>query len=279
MVGVDLSEHNGYVDFDKLKTEVDFVILRIGWIGNKQNHTIDKRFFEYYKEAKRVGLDIGFYVYSYCVDPARTVEGAIWTYNIISDLEFTKPVFIDLEDSSIKNLNRETLTASAQVFCEYFKNFGIMAGIYASKDWFLNKLNINKLLDYKIWLAEWNGKNSHTLGFKVDLWQYTNKGNLQAIKGNVDMNMCFCEDKQISQKIENEPKVVESGVKMYKNGGTLETVYCDTNLTNKIGVLNKNEVCECLGIYKDRAIVRYKVDKKENYKIGFVQWLGGVQNE
>ena len=48
-LGIDISEHNGYIDFAKLKqTAVEFVIIRIGWIGNKNNHTIDKYFEDYY---------------------------------------------------------------------------------------------------------------------------------------------------------------------------------------------------------------------------------------
>ena len=66
-------------------------------------------------------------------------------------------------------------------------------------------------------------------------------------------------------------------MKVYYNGSTIENVYSDTNLTNKIGYLNPREACDCLGIYNNRAIVRYKVDGKDNYKIGFVEWLGGVK--
>ena len=62
----------------------------------------------------------------------------------------------------------------------------------------------------------------------------------------------------------------------YQNGSTFEDVYSDTESTNKIGYLNKYENVPCLGVYKNRAIVLYKVDNSENYKIGFCKWLGGV---
>ena len=46
---IDLSEHNGEVDFDKVKADgINDVLLRIGWIGNKNNHTIDTKFNNYY---------------------------------------------------------------------------------------------------------------------------------------------------------------------------------------------------------------------------------------
>lgn len=65
--------------------------------------------------------------------------------------------------------------------------------------------------------------------------------------------------------------------KVKQNGSTIENVYSDSNLTNKIGSLNKYEACDCFGIFNNRAMVRYKVDGSNNYKIGFCKWLGGVK--
>lgn len=78
----------------------------------------------------------------------------------------------------------------------------------------------------------------------------------------------------------DQTKIVEGGdepVRRYQNGSTPEPVYADTNLTNKIGELNPREECDCFGIFENRAMVRYKVDGTNNYKIGFCKWLGGVQ--
>lgn len=66
-------------------------------------------------------------------------------------------------------------------------------------------------------------------------------------------------------------------VRTYQNGSTSENVYADTNCTDKIGSLNPGEKCDCFGIYKDRAMVRYQVGKTGNYKIGFCKWTGGVK--
>ena len=66
-------------------------------------------------------------------------------------------------------------------------------------------------------------------------------------------------------------------MKIYQNGSTEEIVYSDTDCTVKIGSLNPREKCDCYGIFNDRAVVRYKVDRTENYKIGFCKWTGGVQ--
>lgn len=69
----------------------------------------------------------------------------------------------------------------------------------------------------------------------------------------------------------------EEELKTYKNGSTEEIVYADTDCTVKIGSLNPREKCDCYGIFNDRAVVRYKVNGTENYKIGFCKWTGGVK--
>ncbi len=66
-------------------------------------------------------------------------------------------------------------------------------------------------------------------------------------------------------------------MKTYQNGSTSENVYSDTNCTVRVGSLNPRESCDCFGVFNNRAMVRYKVDGSNNYKIGFCKWLGGVR--
>ena len=278
---LDLSEHNGEVDFEKVKQAgITDVILRIGWIGNKHNHTKDKRFNEYYSQAKIYGFNVGVYVYSYCTSITAIQSGMEWVFNNLANKVLELPLFLDLEDEQISHLSENELTFQAEEFCEFFTSKGYTAGVYASKSWFTSKLDINSLLSYKIWVAEWNGKENHTCNFKVDLWQYTSKGKVNGINTNVDISKCLnCNEKidvgEITGQIPQNGDDVE--VRNYVNGSTPEPVYSDTNLSNKIGSLNPRETCQCLGIFADRPMVRYKVDGQNNYKIGFVRWLGGVK--
>ena len=111
---------------------------------------------------------------------------------------------------------------------------------------------------------------------------------IRTVEGNKDNAVKQCEynlnDRTIrayctpeyknSQPVEKP--VYEIGI--YQNGSTKEPVYADTDLKTYIGCLGREEVCECFGIFNNRAIVRYHVDNTQNnYKIGFVKWLGGVK--
>lgn len=83
--------------------------------------------------------------------------------------------------------------------------------------------------------------------------------------------------KKLNQEVKEEEKGSDEKVRKYKNGSTKEIVYSDTKCTIKLGSLGAYEQCDCFGVFKDRAMVRYKVDGTSNYKIGFVKWLGGVK--
>ena len=200
--GIDVSEHNSTVDFNKVKQAgIDFAIIRLGWIGNKENHTLDKKFKTNYKNAKANGLKVGLYVFNYCNSIESVISGTNWVLEQIEDLELEKPVFIDMEDDVsqtplLSSFGKETLTEVSKKFCIMLEEKGISSGVYANLDWFNNKLNVKDLEKYKIWLAQWTDANKHSASFDVDLWQYTSSGKVSGISGNVDMNYCLdCEEK------------------------------------------------------------------------------------
>ena len=75
----------------------------------------------------------------------------------------------------------------------------------------------------------------------------------------------------------SKPEGSDEPVRVYQNGSTPEPVYADTSLSIQIGTLNPRASCDCFGIFNNRAMIRYKVNGKDNYKIGFCKWTGGVR--
>lgn len=273
--GLDLSTHNGYVDFNLLKQNgIDFVILRLGWIGNKENHTIDSKFESYYNSAKSVGLKVGCYVYSY-VETSKAMTSAInWIKNNIQGKSFEYPIFLDLEDSQISYIDKKSMTNLAIQFCQSFGN----SGIYANKNWFTNKLDINQLLNYKIWLAEWN-KNNYTVDFRVDIWQYTSDGIVSGISGRVDMNYSYI-DVSNSNSNSNDFGGDFDMPKTWRNGSTDEPVYQDLACTKKIGTIYPREYADFYGIIDGKYLVVYFITNSNGNvvgrKAGFVKYNGGI---
>ena len=114
-----------------------------------------------------------------------------WVNEKLSGKTLDYPVFLDVEDAQISSLDKDTLTTLCKQFCERITGFE--TGVYANLNWFTNKLNVNELTKYKIWLAQW--ANDYSKNFKVDMWQYSSKGSVNGITGNVDMNYCLnCEE-------------------------------------------------------------------------------------
>ena len=265
---IDISEHNGQFDFKILKESgINRVIIRLGWIGNRHNHTKDKLLEYYYNQAIKNNMIVGFYIYSYCESIENLKEGLDFSVSLLSNLKvpITTPVFLDLEDEQISKLSKSDLTEQALYFCDYLTVRGYKPGIYANKYWFTKKLNINEL-NCKIWLAEWNTKKP-TVNFKYDLWQYTDCEKIH--------NKLFdCSYIDIN---EEDKKEGEFEMKLYENGSTTEIVYQDINCTKQIGYLHPREKAQCYGIIEGKALIVYNIDNTDNKKSGFVKWLGGVK--
>lgn len=281
--GVDLSYANGKVDFDELKKHVDFVILRVAWIGNNSCE-LDSQFKRNYKEAKAKGLLVGGYVYSYCESEDTIKRGVDFVLNNLQEEEFELPLYLDLEDKQISYINKDDLTSLALTFCENIESGSdLKAGVYANLDWFNNHLNLESLIRYDVplWIAHWNNDPYSYENSAFEIMQYE-VGEIEGLEGEFDKNVMYRLPEESELDSENDEIVGSYDLKIpykYYNGSTIEKVYSDSELTRQIGFLNPYEICCCLGVYKNKAIVLYAVDKELNTKIGFVKWLGGVVNE
>lgn len=188
--GVDISEHNGNIDWSKLAKSVDFVILRVGWVGNKNNHTLDKKFEDYYQKARSSGMKIGAYVYMYSNSEATAKEGAEWTLKQLSRKTLDLPVYCDMEDKSISGLGKDKLSAITRAFNSVIEAGGFWAGIYASKNWFDNYLDKEIPKRYTSWIAHYT---SGTDRYKDEyhMWQNSSDGSVDGISGRVDTNYLY----------------------------------------------------------------------------------------
>lgn len=188
MKGIDVSRHQGNIDWQKVKNEgIEFVIIRAGY--GRESSQKDPMFEANYAGAKAVGLPIGAYWYSYAdsvEDANRELSACL---SCIQGKTFDFPVYYDLEESSIAALGKETCTKIAETFCEGIENAGYWAGIYANTNWLTNYLNHDYLSGkYTIWLADYRSNYNTTL--KRDIHQYSSKGIIDGISGYVDMNNC-----------------------------------------------------------------------------------------
>ena len=189
--GIDVSHYQGNIYWSKVKENIDFAILRLGWIGNNNNHTLDTMFEEYYNSCKSIGIPIGIYVYNYCNSEEAAKSGAEWAVEQLKDKNIDLPIYIDMEDSSIESLGKVKLTNICITFNTVIENTGYSAGVYANLDWYTNLLNKNTIKErYTTWIAHYGVPEDEYEG-QYDMLQYSSTGVLSGISGHVDMNIMY----------------------------------------------------------------------------------------
>ncbi len=184
--GIDVSEHQGVIDWAKVaKDGVQFAVIRAGY--GRELSQKDKQFERNYAGAKAAGIQVGAYWYSYANSVERGEQEARTCLKVLEGKRFELPIFFDQEyEKSILALSNKTRTDIVLKFLETVKGAGRKVGLYSSTNFIATRLQANRLTAYPLWLAEYGSKLHYT--GKVWAWQYTSKGRVNGIKGNVDCN-------------------------------------------------------------------------------------------
>ncbi len=193
VVGIDVSKWNGSIDWNAVKNSgVSYAIIRCGYRGSTNGSLVeDPKFRANIKGATGAGLKVGVYFFSQAVNQVEAVEEASMVLGLIDDYNLSYPVFLDVEPSGGRGdkIDKDTRTAVCKAFCETIQNAGYKAGVYSNKTWLESKINVSALSKYKIWLAQYAAKPTYT--GRYDIWQYTAKGHVNGISGDVDMNISY----------------------------------------------------------------------------------------
>lgn len=190
--GIDVSQHQGKIDWDKVKKlGVDFAIIRLGWIGNFENHTLDKQFERNYSECKRLGIPVGVYIYCYSNRPDTARSGAKWTVEKLKGKKLELPVFIDMEDISIVNTGKKNLSDICVAFNTIISEANFKPGIYANRNWFDNYLDNQLKTKYTCWIAHYTSNENINYRDTYEIWQYSSVGLANGINGNVDLDIMY----------------------------------------------------------------------------------------
>lgn len=192
MYGLDLSQHNGSLDFGAIKRAGNsFVILRAGygWSSNQK----DPLFETYYREAKVAGLYVGAYHYSYARNAAEAKAEADCFLAWIKGKQFEMPVYIDMEDADgwKRSNGNPSGAAQAQVanaFMQRVQSAGYYVGIYSSSSWFTGYL-AGLSGSYTKWIANWGINDGKLHGKFEPMHQYTSVYTLGGKR--FDRNVCY----------------------------------------------------------------------------------------
>lgn len=178
---VDISYHDGVVDFEKLKNAVDYVIIRCGY-GQDKVAQDDEQWERNVSECERLEIPYGVYFYSYA-KTKKNIDGEIaHCLRLLRGHTPNLPVFFDSEEKGTQYVAKY----NAKRFCDAMLTNGYKAGIYASKSWY--EKYIGESWGYDLWIARY----SNSLGMNgVDIWQYSSNGRVDGINGRCDVNHVY----------------------------------------------------------------------------------------
>lgn len=189
--GIDVSSWQGTIDWAKVKQSgIQFAILRAGWGYN----SIDPQFIRNVQECTKNGIPFGAYWFIYCTDDAGARKNANGFLEAIKDVKLTYPIFADFEYDSVSyankygvNVTKDNASRWVKIFLDTLKGAGYIVGNYTNLD-FLNRYFDDRIKKggYEFWYACWG--SATTTSNNANVWQYTSKGSVPGISGNVDMN-------------------------------------------------------------------------------------------
>lgn len=189
---IDVSSYNGKIDWQKAAPEITGAVLR----STTKNGQLDTRFMENLNGLLQANIeDIRIYKYSYAKNFTYAHREAIELLDRLRakgiNPEIFKRVYIDIEPTSGIVHTKDTID---NIICGYLHAFSeekieCLIGLYVNHDYLIKEVNmVWRYYNLPVWLARWNAKMGSNCGFNVELWQYTNKGQVSGIKGDVDLN-------------------------------------------------------------------------------------------
>ena len=192
---IDVSKHNGDIDWNAVKAAgVDYAIIRVGYRGYGTARLVqDACFDQNMRGAINAGIRVGTYIVTQAVNTEEAVEEASFIVEKCRGYNVTLPLAIDVEwttnrDGRADYISVSTRTDVINAFARTVMNSGYTAMAYANKDWFENKIYSGNLFSScKIWLAQYRN-TEYTYGGRVNMWQYTSKGRVDGINGDVDIS-------------------------------------------------------------------------------------------
>ncbi|MCR4923317.1 MAG: glycoside hydrolase family 25 protein, partial [Lachnospiraceae bacterium] len=197
--GIDVSHHQGKIDWNKVKDQgYDFTIVRIGYRGYGKEGSLnaDREYLNNLNGAREAGLKTGVYFFAQAINEEEALEEADFVLMLLKDLEIDLPVVYDPESilddiARTDNISGEQFTKNARVFCDRIKEAGYEPMIYSNMLWEAFELDLTKLSDIEIWYADYEALPQTPYHFKY--WQYSNEGRVEGIRGDVDLDIMLKE--------------------------------------------------------------------------------------
>lgn len=195
--GIDVSHWQGRIDFDKVKSQgYSFVMINAGY--GKYISQKDENFEKNYAAARKAGLNIGTYWYSYALTEADALAEAKTFLEAVKGKMFEYPLAFDIEDASQSELPNAAINKIIEAFCDYLESNGYYAAVYSYANFFKRKVSDSVKSRYDIWVAHFDVAKPAISNY--GMWQYTSKGTVNGVSDRCDCNYAYKDYPAIMKK-------------------------------------------------------------------------------
>ncbi len=192
-VGIDVSEHQGAINWETVAGYIDFAFVRLGYRGYTNGNIVADGYYSGNMQgAIENGVPVGVYFYSQATSYEEGVEEANYVLQMLGDYTLSYPIVLDREDAMAEdartnNMSVEQHTQAALGFLETIENAGYQTMIYTNQMYYALYLDLEQIYKYPVWFAQY--ANEPVWPYEFSIWQYSESGEVPGITGLVDMNI------------------------------------------------------------------------------------------
>lgn len=197
--GIDVSKYQGDIDWKKVaEAGIEYAFIRVGvrGYGKEGKVVLDEKFESNLKGATDAGIQVGVYFFSQAITDEEALEEAQTVLDAIEGYSVTYPIVYDVEKTGVaegrmNQLTVEDRTRMARIFIDKIKEAGYTPMIYSNMEMWTVLIDMASFEDVEKWFAYYD--TDLYFPYEYAIWQYTDKGTIDGIKGAVDLNISFKE--------------------------------------------------------------------------------------
>lgn len=192
---VDVSQWNGGINWSSVAKDADAVIIRAGYRGYGSAGALatDPKFTANIQGAIAAKIPVGVYWCSQALSDAEAIAEARYCRDLLRSYKLDYPVYLDSEhmgpnaSGRADKIGKNRRTQYGITFCRAMRDYGYKVGLYCSESWFADEIDGARFdrEGFDIWIAKYSSTKPK---YRHDAWQYTDKGKVAGISGNVDVN-------------------------------------------------------------------------------------------
>ena len=274
---IDVARYQGNIDWDKVKAAgIEGALLKTVSTNNREfgGLYIDPYFERNYAEAKKRGIPVGAYYYTYAQDLGYAKKELALFKQAVAGKQFELPLIVDVEDNLLKPLSADALTDLVEYAVKEIESWGCYAMVYTYLNYQNTELNMARLSKYDLWLAAYRDTRPSSPNHSI--WQFTSQGQIPGINANCDVNWEYPINGKYHEDI-IKGAGLNGWVSWSKTDKYLDVIsgrceyFNSTDVNDIVGKLPRGTIYECTEI-SDRPIggfiwVKFKMVDGEYYAV------------